>query len=133
MALVELYRVTGERRATSSSRRRLIERRGHGLLGAGRFGPAYWQDTLPVREAPDGRRPRGAPAVPRRGAVDVAVETGDAELLDARPCAAGDDMVATRTYLTGGLGSRHATRRSATRSSCRPTGRTPRPAPRSPA
>ena len=41
------------------------------------------------------------------GAVDVAVETGDAELLDAVH-RRWRDMVATRTYLTGGLGSRHA-------------------------
>ena len=40
------------------------------------------------------------------GAVDVAVETGDQALLDA-VIRRWTDMVATRTYLTGGLGSRH--------------------------
>ena len=40
------------------------------------------------------------------GAVDVAVETGDRALLDA-VIRRWTDMVATRTYLTGGLGSRH--------------------------
>ena len=40
------------------------------------------------------------------GAVDVAVETGDQALLDA-VIRRWTDMVATRAYVTGGLGSRH--------------------------
>ena len=39
--------------------------------------------------------------------MDVAVETGDAELLDA-VAAQFDRTLARRTYLTGGMGSRHA-------------------------
>ena len=41
------------------------------------------------------------------GAVDVATELGDQQLLDA-VMRRWRDMVATRMYLTGGLGSRHA-------------------------
>ena len=57
-------------------------------------------------------RPRPSPATPSAsctstpGAVDVAVETGDRALLDA-VIRRWTDMVATRAYLTGGLGSRH--------------------------
>jgi uncharacterized protein len=40
------------------------------------------------------------------GAVDVAVETGDNELLEA-VAAQWRNTVAARTYLTGGMGSRH--------------------------
>ncbi|WP_433824972.1 beta-L-arabinofuranosidase domain-containing protein [Actinoplanes sp. CA-015351] len=40
------------------------------------------------------------------GAVDVAVETGDDELLDA-VARQWRNTVARRTYLTGGFGSRH--------------------------
>ena len=40
------------------------------------------------------------------GAVDVAVETGDDELLEA-VAAQFDRTLARRTYLTGGMGSRH--------------------------
>ena len=40
------------------------------------------------------------------GAVDVATETGDGALLEA-VLRRWDDMVATRTYLTGALGARH--------------------------
>ena len=41
------------------------------------------------------------------GAVDVAVELGDQVLLDA-VLRRWHDMVATRSYLTGGVGSRHS-------------------------
>ena len=41
------------------------------------------------------------------GVADVAAETGDAELLRVR-LTRWDDMVATKTYLTGGDGSRHS-------------------------
>ena len=51
MALVELYRHTGEERFLALARHQ-VEQRGHGYLGPGRFGPAYWQDVLPVRQAP---------------------------------------------------------------------------------
>jgi uncharacterized protein len=104
-ALVDLTRVTGDRRYLELARR-MIELRGRGLLGGGRFGSEYWQDHLPVREAPT-----VAGHVVRQlyldcGAVDVAVETGDEALLNAvrRRWA---DLMATRTYLTGGMGSRH--------------------------
>jgi uncharacterized protein len=42
------------------------------------------------------------------GVTDVAVETGDRELLDSS-VRRWDDMVTTKTYLTGDNGSRHAT------------------------
>ena len=82
MALVELYRVTGQARYLELARL-LVERRGRGLLARGRFGDRYWQDHEPVRSA---REPVGH-AVRQVyldcGVVDVAVETGDEELLAA--------------------------------------------------
>ena len=105
MALVELFRVTGERRwlelATS-----FIDRRGRGWLGDGRFGRGYWQDHLPVREAPAAAGHAVRQMYLDSGAVDVAIETGDDALLDAVH-RRWRDMVATKTYLTGALGSRH--------------------------
>ena len=105
MALVELFRVTGERRwlelATS-----FIDRRGRGWLGDGRFGRGYWQDHLPVREAPAAVGHAVRQMYLDSGAVDVAVETGDDALLDAVH-RRWRDMVETKTYLTGALGSRH--------------------------
>ena len=104
MALVELFRVTGERRYLELARW-FIELRGHGLLGDGRFGPSYWQDHLPVRDAPSVAGHAVRQLYLDCGAVDVAVETGDEALL-ASVKGRWADMVATRSYITGGLGSR---------------------------
>jgi hypothetical protein len=105
MALVELYRTTGERRHLDTAAA-FLDRRGRGLLGADRFGSAYWQDHAPVREAPSVAGHAVRQLYLDAGAVDVAVETDDAALLDAVR-RRWHDMVASRTYLTGGVGSRH--------------------------
>ncbi len=105
MALVELYRTTGERRYLDFART-LVDRRGHGLLGTCRYGARFWQDHEPVRSALE---PAGH-AVRQMyldcGVVDVAVETGDRELLDS-VLHRWDAMVSSFTYLTGGLGVHH--------------------------
>ena len=106
MALVELTRVTGERRYLALAAR-MIDLRGRGLLGDGRFGAAYWQDHAP---GPRGRR--RSPATPSGSSTSTAARStsrsrlGDASLL-AAVRRRWDDLVRTRTYLTGGMGSRH--------------------------
>ena len=105
VALVELYRSTGEQRYLRTAQV-MIERRGRGLLGEGMFGAAYYQDDVPVRDA----KVLGGHAVRAlylaASAVDVAVETGDDELLQA-VITQWTNTIARRTYLTGGMGSRH--------------------------
>lgn len=105
MALVELYRTTGQDRYLELARV-LVERRGRGLLARSRFGNRYWQDHEPVRMA---REPVGH-AVRQMyldcGVVDVATETGDRELLESA-MRRWDALRASRMYLTGALGSRH--------------------------
>jgi DUF1680 family protein len=105
MALVELYRATGERRHLDLAAT-FIDRRGHGWLGPGRFGRAYWQDHLPVREAPAAVGHAVRQLYLDAGAVDVAVERGDDELLGA-VLRRWHDTVAAKMYLTGAMGSRH--------------------------
>jgi DUF1680 family protein len=105
MALVELWRETGESRYLALATRQ-VDLRGRGLLGEGRFGAGYWQDHLPVREAPTVVGHAVRQLYLDAGAVDVAVATGDRALLDA-VIRRWTDMVATRAYVTGGLGSRH--------------------------
>ena len=105
MALVELFRTTGERRYLELAAR-MIDLRGHGLLGVGRFGSAYWQDHAPVRDASSVAGHAVRQLYLDAGAVDVATELGDSQLLDA-VVRRWRDMLETRTYLTGGLGSRH--------------------------
>ena len=65
MALVELFRITGEPRYLDARRPDDRPARPRPPRRPGRFGPAYWQDHAPVREAPTVAGPRGPPALPR--------------------------------------------------------------------
>ncbi|MFT3888508.1 MAG: glycoside hydrolase family 127 protein [Arachnia sp.] len=105
MALVELYRVTGEPRYLESARV-LIERRGHGTMPLFEFGTEYWQDARPVRESEvlHGHAVRALYFA--AGVVDLAVETEDQELLEVLE-RQWERTVAARTYITGGMGSHH--------------------------
>jgi uncharacterized protein len=104
MALVELYRETGTQ-AYLDLARFFVEARGHGLMAGYGEEPTYFSDRVPVREQStvEGHAVRAVYLA--AGAADVAAETGDAELQAAlqRQFA---HMLATKTYLTGGLGSR---------------------------
>ena len=104
MALVELYRETGTTAtstwpggssrpaATASSRNTTAS-------------PTYFSDQVPVREATtvEGHAVRAVYLA--AGATDVALETADAELLEALKTQF-EHMWSTKTYLTGGLGGR---------------------------
>ena len=105
MALVELYRTTGERRYLELART-LVDRRGHGLLGSCRYGARFWQDHQTVRSAPEPAGHAVRQMYLDAGVVDVAVETGDRELLDAA-LRRWEAMQFSFTYLTGGLGVHH--------------------------
>lgn len=105
-ALVELYRATGEARYLEQARI-FVDRRGRRTLGDTMYrGRDYYQDDVPVREATVlvGHAVRALYLA--AGAIDVAVETGDRELLDAVR-AQYDRTLQRRTYLTGGMGSNH--------------------------
>jgi uncharacterized protein len=105
VALVELYRETGERRYLELAEV-LTSRRGSGLASGRQFDLRYYQDAEPVRSA----RTMGGHAVRAlylaAGVVDLYAETGDQALL-ASMLRQWDDLAATKTYLTGGVGSRH--------------------------
>jgi DUF1680 family protein len=104
MALVELYRLTGNDQYLNLAKY-FVDARGRGLIIENRFGLAYYQDRIPVRNATslEGHAVRALYFA--AGATDVAIETGDEALLQAleRQWA---DMVATKTYITGGMGAR---------------------------
>jgi DUF1680 family protein len=104
-ALTELYRETGTATYLSLARQ-FVDQRGHGLAGDSGLGRRYLQDHLPVR-ATDTEVGHVVRALYlEAGITDVAVETNDTELLQSS-IGRWDDMVATKTYLTGGNGSRH--------------------------
>src|SRR3954453_9374800 len=104
MALVELFRETGNRSYLELARY-FVEARGHGLMESYGKEPTYFSDRVPVREQTtvEGHAVRAVYLA--AGAADVAVELADAELLEAltRQFA---HMLATKTYVTGGLGAR---------------------------
>ncbi|MFD0523508.1 glycoside hydrolase family 127 protein [Paractinoplanes durhamensis] len=104
-ALVELYRVTDHRPYLDLALR-FLDLRGHGSLGDGRFGPRYWQDHEPLRTADEVTGHAVRQMYLLAGAVDVAVETRDENLLAAAE-RLWDSALASKTFLTGGQGSRH--------------------------
>ncbi|MFI7066333.1 glycoside hydrolase family 127 protein [Kribbella sp. NPDC050124] len=106
MALVELYRETGIADYLTQAQL-FVDRRGQGKLKHTIFPAEYFQDNMPFRELPSVTGHAVRMAYLAAGAADVHLETGDATLLAALE-RLWDDMVATKLYLTGGLGTRHS-------------------------
>lgn len=104
-ALVELYRATGDRRYLEQARL-FVDRRGHHVLKEIEFGREYFQDDIPVREAEVFRGHAVRALYLAAGAVDLADETDDGALREA-VARQWRRTVARRTYITGGMGSRH--------------------------
>jgi uncharacterized protein len=105
-ALTELYRETGHEPYLSLAAQ-FIDQRGHGLIGDSGFGRRYLQDHEPVRESKAIAGHAVRALYLEAGVADVAVETGDDELL-ASSVTRWEDMVGGKTSLTGGVGSRHS-------------------------
>ncbi|MEU2198499.1 beta-L-arabinofuranosidase domain-containing protein [Isoptericola sp. NPDC019482] len=106
VGLAELGRALDEPRYTEQARL-FVERRGHGTLApVALLSPAYFQDDVPVREADVWRGHAVRALYLAAGAVDVAVDTRDDELLAAVEHQ-WTRSVERRTYLSGGMGSRH--------------------------
>ena len=104
-ALVELYRQTGNPDYLELARQ-FVEQRGHGLAGDSGLGRRYLQDHAPVRSLDTTVGHAVRALYLEAGVADVAAELGDQALLETS-LRRWDDMVATKTYLTGGNGSRH--------------------------
>ena len=95
LALVALYRRTGERSYLDLARR-MIDRRGHG-------GSAYLVDRVPVREQTQVEGHAVRQLYLNCGATDVYLETGEETLLQAMRVQWED--LQTKRYVTGGVGS----------------------------
>jgi uncharacterized protein len=106
LGLVELARLTGEEKYLQQASL-FIERRGHQTLADIHWGRSYFQDDIPIRDqvAFTGHAVRALYFA--ASAVDVAVETGDEDLLEAI-IRQWERTIARRTYITGGMGSHHS-------------------------
>ncbi len=104
-ALAELYRETGNR-AYLDLASQFVEQRGYGLAGDSGMGRRYLQDHMPVRESATEVGHAVRALYLEAGVTDVAAETRDDELLRSS-IRRWTDMVAAKTSLTGGNGSRH--------------------------
>jgi len=106
MALIELYRETGERRHLDLAAF-FLDQRGRGRIGQNRYdSPAAFQDRVPVREATtvEGHAVRALYLT--TGAADLYLETGETLLLETLT-RQWQDMVESKLYVTGGVGARH--------------------------
>jgi DUF1680 family protein len=104
-ALIELYRETG-RRDYLDVAARMINLRGSRMLGEEPFGRAYFQDERPIRSTTEARGHAVRFLYLAAGTADLYLETGEAVLLE-RLVEQWSDMVDGKTYITGGVGSRH--------------------------
>jgi len=105
MALVELYRHTAERRYMELAGC-LVDRRGDGSLGPGRFGSEYFQDHVAVREASTMAGHVVRQLYLTAGVADLYLETGEQALYDAL-MRQWSDMSEHHLFVTGGVGSLH--------------------------
>jgi uncharacterized protein len=104
-ALTEFGRATGRAGLTSVAAE-LIGRRGKSALSWQWFSPSYFSDDVPFADADEIRGHAVRALYLLSGAADVYAETGDERLMRAS-LAQWNDMVTAKTYLTGGVGSRH--------------------------
>jgi DUF1680 family protein len=107
LALVELYRETGERRYLDLASF-FINQRGSGRMrGYGRLGPEYHQDRVPVRQATvvEGHAVRQLYLT--AGVTDVYLETGEQALSEALT-RLWRDMTTRKMHITSGFGARFA-------------------------
>ncbi len=104
-ALVELYRETGRAEYLGLARQ-FVDQRGYGLAGDSGLGHRYLQDHMPVRSSVTEVGHVVRALYLEAGVTDVAAEMGERSLLESS-ARRWDDMVAAKTYLTGGNGSRH--------------------------
>jgi len=107
LALVKLYRTTGERRYLQLADW-LLSERGHGHARGYTWtdwkDTAYAQDAVPVKEQREITGHAVRAMYLYTGAADVAAETGDADYLRAMR-RVWEDVVFRNMYVTGGIGS----------------------------
>jgi DUF1680 family protein len=105
MTLVELYRLSGESLYLELAAF-FIDQRGRSVMKGHRaYGPEYHQDHVPVRQVTEAAGHSVRQLYLASGVTDLYLETGEQPLLDAM-LRLSRDIIETKLYITGGLGSR---------------------------
>lgn len=105
LALVELFRETGERRYLTLAQYFIDQRGTGGVQGLQHLGPGYMQERVPVREATGVEGHAVRQLYLNAGATDLYLETGETALLEAMH-RQWHDLTAHKMYLIGGFGAR---------------------------
>jgi len=106
MALVELYRATGDETYLKLAHFFIDQRGEKRMRGLGANGPEYHQDHVPVREAEEAAGHAVRQMYLANGIADVYMETGEQDLLEVAH-RLWRDITSTKMYVTGGVGSRY--------------------------
>jgi len=105
MALVELYRLTGEPRYLDLAKFFIDQRGQNTMKGHRAYGSEYHQDHVPVRQVVKAAGHAVRQLYLASGVTDLYLETGEQPLFDAM-LRLSNDIIETKLYITGGLGSR---------------------------
>jgi len=105
MALVELYRETGESRYLDLAKFFIDQRGRNAMKGHRSYGSEYHQDHVRVRQVVEAAGHAVRQLYLASGVTDLYLETGEQPLFDAMLRLA-NDIIETKLYITGGLGSR---------------------------
>jgi len=103
LGLVELYRVTGNKKYVELAQA-FIERRGQHPERAVRYPPAYFQDDLPVRQQQSINGHAVRAVFFTTGVADLALETGDRDMRAAAH-RLWESATQRKMYITGSVGS----------------------------
>lgn len=106
LALVELFRETGEPRYRELALFFIDQRGKNQMRGYEMFGTEYCQDRLPVRESFTVEGHAVRQLYLNAGVADLYLETGETALLEAMQ-RQWVDMTTTKMYISGGIGSRY--------------------------
>jgi len=104
-ALIELYRETGESCYLDLAIFFIDQRGQNAMKGHRSYGSEYHQDHIPVRQVTEAAGHAVRQLYLASGITDLYLETGEQTLYDAM-VRLSDDIVETKLYITGGLGSR---------------------------
>ena len=106
MALVELYRTTGNEKYLRLAQFFVDQRGQRKMKGLASYGPEYHQDHLPVRQAGEAIGHAVRQMYLSAAVADLYMEKGEPAMWEASE-RLWQDVTSTKLYITGGVGARY--------------------------